>query len=119
MNAFEQRFAKLREDMEALNRAREALDLDTKRDDRLAPKLEGVSCKRRMCRCIFNFSLTRVELQDLKGTWMELSKVHNAISELKATPWSGFVAKKTRSTIQVLTISHSLHARNGSRNPTH
>ena len=44
MNAFEQRFAKLREDMEALNRAREALDLDTKRDDRLAPKLEGVSC---------------------------------------------------------------------------
>jgi hypothetical protein len=42
LNVFESRFVKLREDMESLNRAREALDLDTKKDERLVPKLEGM-----------------------------------------------------------------------------
>ena len=83
LNVFESRFLKLREDMESLNKAREALDLDTKKDDRLLPKLE--------------------EIQDLKNTWSELSKVHVQINEVKTTPWSGLVPKKMRSTLTDLT----------------
>ena len=44
------------------------------------------------------------ELQDLKGTWQELSKVHTNLTELKYTPWAGLVPKKMRTALSVRTI---------------
>ena len=79
---FETRFMRLKEEHDALSKAKHALDLDVKSDDRLAVRLE--------------------ELQDLKGSWSELARIWKLIDELRALPWATVQPKKLRSSLEDL-----------------
>jgi len=81
---FETRFTRLKEEGDALSRAKHALDLDVKHDDRIVVRLE--------------------ELQDLKGSWTELARIWKLIEELRGTQWSAVQPKKLRSALEDLTV---------------
>ena len=73
---FESRFTRLKEEQDMLAKAKHALDLDSRVDERVVPRLE--------------------ELRDLKSSWLELSLVWTNIAELKAVPWSAVVPRQIR-----------------------
>lgn len=79
---FETRFTRLKEEHDALSKAKHALDLDVKSDDRLSVRLE--------------------ELQDLKSSWSELARVWSLIDELRAMQFSVIVPKKLRASLDEL-----------------
>ncbi|KAM0751755.1 hypothetical protein T439DRAFT_218203 [Meredithblackwellia eburnea MCA 4105] len=79
MNAiavFEGRVNRLKEEYDGVSRAKEALDLELVRDDRLEPVFE--------------------EIRDLKAVWTALSGVWAQISELRDTLWSSIQPRKLR-----------------------
>ncbi|PIA14754.1 hypothetical protein COEREDRAFT_46106 [Coemansia reversa NRRL 1564] len=76
LNVFHQRITRLVAEYELVGRAKEALDMDARRDDRLTPVQEEVS--------------------DLKSVWTALSGVWREINELRETPWASVVVRKVR-----------------------
>lgn len=85
MNAisiFEGRVNRLKEEYDGVSRAKEALDLELVRDDRLAPVLE--------------------EIRDLKAVWTALSGVWAQIAELRDTLWSSIQPRKVRGQLEGL-----------------
>jgi dynein heavy chain 1 len=68
LNVLEGRLTRTTEDYELIRRAKEALDLELTRDDRLQPITE--------------------ELRDLKAVWTALSGVWIRLGQLRDTPWS-------------------------------
>ena len=79
---FETRFTRLKEEHDSLSKAKHALDLDVKGDDRLSIRLE--------------------ELQDLKSSWSELARIWSMIDELRAVAWSQVQPKKLRTSLDGL-----------------
>jgi dynein heavy chain 1 len=79
LNIFEGRFMRLKDDQDNLIRAKTALDLDVKEDQRLSTRID--------------------ELHELKSSWAELSRVVSKMSELKSTEWGAVVPTKVRSTL--------------------
>ncbi|GAA6030036.1 hypothetical protein JCM8097_009225 [Rhodosporidiobolus ruineniae] len=85
MNAigvFEGRVNRLKEQYDMLSRAKESLDLELVKDDRLEPVLE--------------------EIRDLKAVWTALSGVWAQISELRETLWSSVQSRKLRQQLDAL-----------------
>lgn len=85
MNAiavFEGRVNRLNEEYDTVSRAKEALDLELVRDDRLEPVLE--------------------EIRDLKAVWTALSGVWAQIAELRDTLWSSIQSRKLRQQLDAL-----------------
>ncbi|KAL8276643.1 hypothetical protein RQP46_010992 [Phenoliferia psychrophenolica] len=85
MNAigiFEGRVNRLKEEYDGVSRAKEALDLELVRDDRLEPVLE--------------------EIRDLKAVWTALSGVWAQIAELRDTLWSSIQPRKLRQQLDAL-----------------
>ncbi|KAI9501195.1 dynein heavy chain [Coemansia spiralis] len=76
LNIFFQRITRSIEEYEQVCRAKEALDMDITRDDRLTPVLE--------------------EANDLKGVWTALSSIWREVDELRETPWVSVVVRKVR-----------------------
>ncbi|KAJ2839355.1 dynein heavy chain, partial [Coemansia erecta] len=76
LNVFHQRTARLIEEYEQVSRAKEALDMDAARDERLAPVLE--------------------EVGDLKSVWTALGAIWREVDELRETPWVSVVVRKVR-----------------------
>ena len=68
LNIFESRLARLADDYDLVCRAKEALNLEHSRDDRLVPVTE--------------------ELRDLKAVWTALSGVWSRLYQLRETIWS-------------------------------
>jgi dynein heavy chain 1 len=85
INIFEGRVNRLQEDYEMVCRAKEALDLELVRDDRLEPVLE--------------------EIRDLKAVWTALSGVWGQVSELRETSWSSVQPRKLRQQLDALLSS--------------
>ncbi len=73
---FEGRVDKLKDEADTVARAKEALDLELSRDERLEPVLE--------------------EIRDLKAVWTALSGVWAQIGELRETLWSSVQSRKLR-----------------------
>ncbi|KAJ2433662.1 dynein heavy chain, partial [Coemansia sp. RSA 2440] len=69
--AFQARATRLEGEIELVRRAKEALDMDAARDERLLPVQE--------------------ELNDLRAVWAALSGVWREIDELRDTPWASVV----------------------------
>ncbi|KAJ3090057.1 hypothetical protein HK102_004799, partial [Quaeritorhiza haematococci] len=82
LNIFEGRVTRLKDDYDQVARAKEALDLEMSHNNQLVPILE--------------------ELHDLKGVWSALSKVWQAISELKEQLWATTVPRKVRQQLDQL-----------------
>ncbi|KAJ2806040.1 dynein heavy chain, partial [Coemansia guatemalensis] len=76
LNVFHQRITRLVGEYELVGRAKEALDMDARRDERLTPVQE--------------------EVGDLKSVWTALSGVWREINELRETPWASVVVRKVR-----------------------
>ncbi|WVR09001.1 hypothetical protein IAU60_006061 [Kwoniella sp. DSM 27419] len=76
LNAFEGRLSRLLEDFELMRRAKEALDLEHSREDRLQPVTE--------------------ELRDLKAVWTALSGIWGRLAQLRETLWSTVQPRKLR-----------------------
>ncbi|KAJ2138918.1 dynein heavy chain, partial [Coemansia sp. RSA 788] len=74
--AFQARATRLEGEIELVRRAKEALDMDAARDERLLPVQE--------------------ELNDLRAVWAALSGVWREIDELRDTPWASVVVRKVR-----------------------
>jgi dynein heavy chain 1 len=85
LSIFEGRVTRLKEDYDQVCRAKEALDLDVKKDVRLVPILE--------------------ELVDLKSVWVSLSTVTKSISDVKESLWSAINAKKLKGGLDELLSS--------------
>lgn len=68
LSIYEGRFTAVKLDFDELQKAKVALDLGAKNDERLEPRLE--------------------EARDLKSSWSELSRIFTLIRELKATAWA-------------------------------
>ena len=79
---FEARVEKLGEDRELIARAKEALDLEHKPDDRLEPVIE--------------------ELRDLKAVWTALSGMWSQIGELRDVQWHNVQPRKVRQQLDAL-----------------
>lgn len=82
INIFEGRVNRLKEESDTVSRAKEALDLELVRDDRLEPVLE--------------------EIRDLKAVWTALSGVWAQIAELRETLWSSIQSRKLRQQLDAL-----------------
>ena len=82
LSIFESRFQRAKEESDALAKAKHALDLDVKPDDRIGPRLE--------------------ELRDLKSSWSELSRIWSNITDLKSMPWSAVVPRQIRAKLDDL-----------------
>ncbi|GAA5974101.1 hypothetical protein JCM11641_003434 [Rhodosporidiobolus odoratus] len=76
INVFEGRVNRLKEQYDMLSRAKESLDLELVKDDRLEPVLE--------------------EIRDLKAVWTALSGVWAQVAELRDTLWSSVQSRKLR-----------------------
>ncbi|KAJ1934844.1 dynein heavy chain, partial [Linderina macrospora] len=76
LNVFHQRITRLVEEYEQVCRAKEALDMETTRDERLTPVLE--------------------EVNDLKSVWAALAGIWKEVDELRETPWASVVVRKVR-----------------------
>jgi dynein heavy chain 1 len=76
LNIFEGRLSRLTDEYEIVCRAKDALDLEHTRDDRLQPVTE--------------------ELRDLKAVWTALSGVWDRIRQLRETAWSTVQPRKLR-----------------------
>lgn len=82
---FEGRVTRLKSDFDQVCRAKEALDLDSRKETRLQPILE--------------------ELSDLRNVWHSLSKVTMSISRMKESPWSLVNPKKLSLELDELLVS--------------
>ncbi|KAJ3265095.1 hypothetical protein HDU77_006529 [Chytriomyces hyalinus] len=82
LTIFEGRVARLMEESETLNKAKESLDLELFADNRLVPVME--------------------ELKDLKSVWSSLSTVWISYAALKDTAWSTVAPKKMKQAIDQL-----------------
>ncbi|KAI8321400.1 dynein heavy chain [Martensiomyces pterosporus] len=76
LNVFHQKITRSVEEYEQVCRAKEALDMEITRDERLTPVLE--------------------EVNDLKGVWAALSGIWKEVDELRETPWVSVVVRKVR-----------------------
>ncbi|GAA5826137.1 hypothetical protein JCM11251_007177 [Rhodosporidiobolus azoricus] len=76
IGVFEGRVNRLKEQYDMLSRAKESLDLELVKDDRLDPVLE--------------------EIRDLKAVWTALSGVWAQLAELRETLWSTVQPRKIR-----------------------
>lgn len=85
INVFEGKVTRIQDEYDLVCRAKEALDLELVRHNRLEPVLE--------------------ELRDLKAVWTALSGIWSQISELRDTPWSSVQPRKVRQTIDGLLSS--------------
>ncbi|KAI8361054.1 dynein heavy chain [Mortierella sp. GBAus27b] len=85
LNIFEGRVTRVKEEFDMVCRAKEALDLDLSKDDRLEPVLE--------------------ELRDLKSVWSSLAKIWQSVAEIKDTLWSTVVPRKIRTQLDTLVNS--------------
>ncbi|KAM0792972.1 hypothetical protein ACM66B_002727 [Microbotryomycetes sp. NB124-2] len=85
ITAFETRVTQLQDDVSTVARAKEALELDLVRDDRLEPVLE--------------------EIRDLKAVWTALSGVWAQVAELRDTLWSTIQTRKVRQQLDALLSS--------------
>ena len=84
LNVFEGRLTRLLEEYDLVCRAKEALDLEHTKDDRLLPVTE--------------------ELRDLKAVWTALSGIWSRLSQLRDTLWS---AVQVRQSSAVITHAHT------------
>ncbi|KNC98573.1 uncharacterized protein SPPG_06258 [Spizellomyces punctatus DAOM BR117] len=85
LNIFEGRLLRLQDDYNQVSRAKEALDLDRRADNKLQPILE--------------------ELRDLKGVWVALSGLWTGINEIRDTVWASAVPRKIRQQLDQLLMS--------------
>ncbi|KAJ2157684.1 dynein heavy chain [Coemansia sp. RSA 552] len=76
LNVFHARLTRVRDDYEQVCRAKEALDMDVRRDERLVPVLE--------------------EVADLKSVWAALAGIWREVDELRETPWASIVVRKIK-----------------------
>ncbi|KAJ2891555.1 dynein heavy chain, partial [Coemansia aciculifera] len=76
LGVFHQRITRALEECELVSRAKEALDMDCARDERLAPVLE--------------------EVADLRAVWAALAGIWRDVDELRDTPWASVVVRKVR-----------------------
>lgn len=82
INVFESRVTRLHEELEMIARAKEALDLELVRDDRLEPVLE--------------------EIRDLKDVWTALSGIWAQIEELREALWTTIQPRRLRQQLESL-----------------
>jgi dynein heavy chain 1 len=82
INVFEGRVNRLKEQYDILSRAKESLDLELVKDDRLDPVLE--------------------EIRDLKAVWTALSGVWAQIAEMRDTLWTSIQSRKLRAQLDSL-----------------
>ncbi|EDQ85850.1 uncharacterized protein MONBRDRAFT_11532 [Monosiga brevicollis MX1] len=82
LSIYESRFVKVKEEQDNLERAHFALDMDFRKDQRVDEKVE--------------------ELNDLKASWSELSRIWTHINDLKQIPWSAVVPRKIRTALEDL-----------------
>ena len=82
LTIYESRFVRVTEEFDSLAKAKHALDLDAKSDDRLLPRLE--------------------ELRDLKSSWSELSRIWSNITDLKNISWTAVQPRKIRASLDDL-----------------
>ncbi|KAK3828336.1 MAG: dynein heavy chain [Benniella sp.] len=85
LNIFEGRVTRVKEEFDMVCRAKEALDLDLSKDNRLEPVLE--------------------ELRDLKSVWSSLAKIWQSIAEIRDTLWSSVAPRKIRTQLDTLVNS--------------
>ncbi|GAA5850789.1 hypothetical protein JCM8547_009091 [Rhodosporidiobolus lusitaniae] len=85
INVFEGRVGRLKEQYDMLSRAKESLDLELVKDDRLDPVLE--------------------EIRDLKAVWTALSGVWAQITELRETLWTSVQSRKLRQQLDGLLVA--------------
>ncbi|KAJ1798747.1 dynein heavy chain, partial [Coemansia sp. RSA 2399] len=82
LNVFFQRITRLVDEYEQVCRAKEALDMDIVRDERLTP--------------------VREEANDLKGVWAALSGIWREVNGLRETLWLSVVVRKVRQQLDAL-----------------
>lgn len=85
ISMFEGRVNRLKEEVDTVARAKEALDLELTRDGRLEPVLE--------------------EIRDLKAVWTALSGVWAQVDELRETLWTNVQPRKLRQQLDGLMSS--------------
>lgn len=85
INAFENKLTRIQEEYNLVCRAKEALDLELIRHNRLQPVFE--------------------ELRDLKAVWTALSGVWNQVAELREMSWSAVQPRKLRQVLDGLLSS--------------
>ncbi|KAJ2382228.1 dynein heavy chain, partial [Coemansia sp. RSA 2611] len=76
LSAFQQRIARAADEYALVCRAKEALDMESARDERLQPIQE--------------------ELADLQAVWAALAGIWRAVDELREQPWASVVVRKVR-----------------------
>ncbi|KAJ2012506.1 dynein heavy chain, partial [Coemansia sp. S85] len=76
LSVFHQRITRTLEECDLVCRAKEALDMDSVRDERLTPVLE--------------------EVADLRAVWAALAAIWRDVDELRDTPWASVVVRKVR-----------------------
>ncbi|KAJ2558174.1 dynein heavy chain [Coemansia sp. RSA 1933] len=82
LSVFFQRITRLVDEYEQVCRAKEALDMDISRDERLTP--------------------VREEANDLKAVWAALSGIWREVDGLRETPWVSVVVRKVRQRLDAL-----------------
>ncbi|KAJ2585309.1 dynein heavy chain, partial [Coemansia sp. RSA 1804] len=82
LNVFFQRLTRLVDEYDQVCRAKEALDMDISRDERLTP--------------------VREEANDLKSVWAALATIWRELDELRETPWASVVVRKLRQQLDAL-----------------
>ncbi|WWC63949.1 uncharacterized protein I303_106555 [Kwoniella dejecticola CBS 10117] len=85
LNVFEGRLTRLIEEYDLVCRAKEALDLEHTKDDRLQPVTE--------------------ELRDLKAVWTALSGIWSRLAQLRETLWSAVQPRKLRQELDAILSS--------------
>ncbi|ORX39193.1 dynein heavy chain, N-terminal region 1-domain-containing protein [Kockovaella imperatae] len=85
LNVFDGRLTRLSEEYELVCRAKEALDLEHAKHDRLQPVTE--------------------ELRDLKAVWTALSGIWGRLAQLRETPWSTVQPRKVRQELDAILAS--------------
>ncbi|KAJ3135949.1 hypothetical protein HK100_002228 [Physocladia obscura] len=84
LTIFEGRVARLIEENDTLNRAKESLDLELFPSNRLTPIME--------------------ELKELKGVWMALSIIWKKFAEIKETTWAQTAPRKVKQNLDQLLV---------------
>ncbi|KAJ2761490.1 dynein heavy chain, partial [Coemansia sp. BCRC 34490] len=82
LNVFFQRLTRLVDEYDQVCRAKEALDMEISRDERLTP--------------------VREEANDLKSVWAALATIWRELDELRETPWASVVVRKLRQQLDAL-----------------